>query len=218
MTREADAREQVLLRLVMYELADVVGHVHRVGPRRLVAPVAPRLVGFSRLRVRSLEVEALGRRLVAEALALKVRGDREDLEPVFLGQINAPFGVSGRALVGIALAQVEFPGCLFPAVEAGVLEELDPLAEIHVAELSANEADLVVGRLAEPVFGGLLEAHWRGPLGCGMRVVRLSLHAARARASTKGYGVKQRCARRGSRASSRTWSVASAGGSSRSAA
>ena len=83
--------------------------------------------------------------------------------PCFLARSTRSFGVGGRAGVGVALAQVELPARLLPAVEAGVCDELDPLALGHVAELAADQADLVVGGLAVAVRGGLLEAHGRGP-------------------------------------------------------
>ena len=48
---------------------------------------------------------------------------------------------------------------LFPAVEAGVGDELDPLGLGHVAELAADQADLVVAAFADSMLRGLLEAH-----------------------------------------------------------
>src|SRR5207237_6224207 len=44
-------------------------------------------------------------------------------------------------------------------VDPGVLEELQPLAEVHPAELPADEPDLVVAALAVLVLLGLHEAH-----------------------------------------------------------
>ena len=44
-------------------------------------------------------------------------------------------------------------------------DELDPLVHRHVAELAADQADLVVRALAEPMRGGLLEAHDCRPVG-----------------------------------------------------
>ena len=72
-------------------------------------------------RLAADEVQRLGARLVAEHLALQVGGDGEDFQPVLLGQVDALLGVGGGAGVGVALAQVEFPARLLPAVEAGVL-------------------------------------------------------------------------------------------------
>jgi hypothetical protein len=137
------------------------GHEVRVGPRRLVAGVAPGLVRLPGVRVWGEKVERLGRRLVAEVLALEVGGDGEDFQAVLLGEIHPLLRVGGGPAVGVALAQVEFPGGLFPAVEAGVLHELDPRVLRHGAELPADETDLVVIPLAVAVGGGLLESHRR---------------------------------------------------------
>src|SRR5262249_37426528 len=68
-------------------------------------------------------------------------------------------GVGGGAVVGGAARQVQLPARLLPAVETGVADEPQPLLHRHVAELPADEADLVVRALAEAVLGGLLESH-----------------------------------------------------------
>src|SRR5262245_5132683 len=184
---EPNAGHEVLLALLVDQLADVLRDVHRVGARRLVARVAPGLVRLAGLGVWALEVERLGRRLVAEALALEVRGDRKDLQPVPLGQIDALLGVGGGPGVRVALAQVELPAGLLPAVEAGVLDELQPLAFGDIPELSADEADLVVRAFAEAVLSGLLEAHGRVLVSAADRVGLVeSVHRRFAGASAQG--------------------------------
>ncbi len=122
----------------------------RIGARRLVALVAPGLVRGPRLALAE-ELQRLGARLIAQHLALKMRGDGEDFQPVLLGEIDALLGVGRGAGVGVALAQVQLPARFFPAVEAGVRDELDPARLRHVAELAADQADLVVRPLAEAV-------------------------------------------------------------------
>ncbi len=114
---EAGAGLQVARRLLVHELADFRRDEVRVGARRVVALVAPRLVRRPRLALAE-ELQRLGARLVAQHLALEVRGDGKDLQPVFLRQVDALRGVGGGAAVGVALAQVQLPACLLPAVEA----------------------------------------------------------------------------------------------------
>jgi hypothetical protein len=92
-------------------------------------------------------------------LALQVCGHREDFQPVRLGHCHALCGVFRRARIGIALAQVKFPGGILPAIEPGLLDELDPLAKFDIAELTANKADLVVGSFARAVLGSLIVTH-----------------------------------------------------------
>ena len=123
------------------------GHEIGIGARRLVALVAPGLVG--RTGLAADELQRLGARLVAQRLALQMRGDGEDFQAVLLGQVDALLGIGLGAGVGVALAQVEFPAGFFPAVEAGVLHELHPFVHRHVAELAANQADLMIRALAE---------------------------------------------------------------------
>src|SRR5262249_54099986 len=100
-------------------------------------------------------------RLVAEYLPLKVRRDREDFEAVGLRHVHALLRVRGRAGVGVALPQVEFPRGFFPAIKARVGDELDPLGFGDVPELPANQPDLVVAALAVLVLRSLLETHER---------------------------------------------------------
>src|SRR5262249_39671551 len=149
---------QVALGLLVQRRADLRRDVVRVGARRLVALVAPRLVRGPRL-AGSDELERLGARLVAQRLSLKVDRDREDFQAVLLRQVDALLGVRLGAGVAAALAQVEFPARLFPAVEAGLLHELQPLAELDVAELAAHQADLVVRPFAEAMLRRLFVAH-----------------------------------------------------------
>src|SRR5262249_6147088 len=134
-----------------------VGDVVRVGARRLVALVAPGLV--RRYRLAADELQGLGAGLVAEGLPLQVGGDGEDLQAVPLGQVHALPGVGLGPLVGGATAQVQLPARLLPAVELGVLDELNPLVHRHVAELPATQPDLVVRPLAEAMLRRLLVAH-----------------------------------------------------------
>ncbi len=155
--RQPDAADEALGGLLVDQLADLVGDVIGIGARRLVALVAPGLVCLDRLAAD--ELQRLGARLVAEGLALQVRGDGEDFQAVLLGQVDALLGIRLGAGVGVAAGQVELPARFFPAVEAGVLDELDPLLHRHVAELAADQADLVVRAFAVAVRVGLLEAH-----------------------------------------------------------
>ena len=148
--------------------ADFIGNEVGIGARRLVALVAPGLVRGHRLAAD--ELQRLGARLVAQGLALQVGGDGEDFQAVLLGQLDPLLGVRLGPGVGAAAVQVELPARLFPAVEAGVLEELQPLVHRHVAELAADQADLVVRSLAEAMLGGLLVAHAIFPFGRGSTV------------------------------------------------
>src|SRR5262249_50607917 len=123
----------------------------------------------------------------AEGLALKVHRHGEDLQTVLFGQIDPLFGIGFSAPVTVTLAQLEFPARLLPAVEAGILQELQPLVHGNVAELAANEADLVVRSPAIAVRGGLLVAHgWLVPFGQTSRRLErrlLTIHARQRIAS-----------------------------------
>ncbi len=88
-----------------------------------------------------------------------MRGHREDFQPVRFGKRHSFLSVGSGAGVGIALAQVEFPAGFFPAIEAGRLQKLDPLRKGHIAELPADQANLVERALAVPVCRRLLETH-----------------------------------------------------------
>ena len=98
------------------------------------------------------------RPLPAARFAFKARGMKRS-ETVLLGEINALSGIGGGAGIGVALAQVQLPAGFLPAVEAGLLDEAQPLVHVHVAELAADQADLVVRALAVAVRRRLLEAH-----------------------------------------------------------
>ena len=111
-------------RLLVDQPADFVGDVIGIGARRLVALVAPGLVGGHGFAAD--ELQRLGAGLVAQGLALQVGGDGEDFQAVLLGQVDALLGVGLGAGVGGAAVEVEFPAGLLPAVEAGVLEKLAP--------------------------------------------------------------------------------------------
>src|SRR5262249_60692931 len=73
--RQADAGQQVARRLLVQELADVLGNEVRVGARRAVALVAPLLVGGAGLALAD-ELERLGAGLAAEGLPLEGGGAR----------------------------------------------------------------------------------------------------------------------------------------------
>ena len=79
--------------------------------------------------------------------------------PCFLARSTRSLAYASAPASVSHLSQVELPARFFPAVEAGVLEELDPFVHRHVAELAANQADLVIRSLAVAMRGGLLEAH-----------------------------------------------------------
>src|SRR5206468_5929937 len=106
-----------------------------------------------------------GARLVAQRLALEVRGDREDFQAVLAGQLIALLGVRFGPGVGGAASQVQLPARFFPSVETHVLDELQPFVHRHVAKLPAHQADLMVRALAETMLGSLLETHgsWSFP-------------------------------------------------------
>src|SRR5262249_49989629 len=91
----------------------------------------------------------------------QVDGHREDFQAVLLRQVHALPGHGFGAGVSGALIQVEvrLPAGLFPAIEAGLLDELHPLVEVDVAELPADQADLMIRSLAEAVRRRWLEAH-----------------------------------------------------------
>src|SRR5262249_33648605 len=67
-------------------------------------------------------------------------------------------------VVAVAAAQVQLPARLLPAVEAGLGDEFQPVGLRHVAELAADQPDLVIRTLAETVRGRLLEAHGGSPV------------------------------------------------------
>ena len=97
------------------QLADFVGHEVRIGARRVVPGLCARPCTPPRLALPLQKLQRLGARLVAERLALQVRGDGEDFQPVLLGQVDALLGVGGGAGVGVALAQVELPASPLPS-------------------------------------------------------------------------------------------------------
>ena len=76
----------------MNHAADFVGDEIGIGARRLVAFVAPGLVGGYCLAAD--ELQRLGAGLVAQGLALQMGGDRENLQAVFLGQLDSFLGIS----------------------------------------------------------------------------------------------------------------------------
>src|SRR5438128_1523669 len=86
-------------------------------------------------------------------------GDRENLQAVFLGQLDSLLGISLGPSIRGATVHVEFPARFLPAVETGLLDKFQPLIHRYVAELPANQADLMVRSLAEPMRRGLLETH-----------------------------------------------------------
>ncbi len=98
-------------------------------------------------------------------------GDGEDFHPQLLGLVHPLLGVGGGAGVVSAAAEVELPAGLFPAVEAGFLHEFQPLVLRHAAELTADQADLVVGAFAEAVLGRLMKAHVPSP--CSQTLERI---------------------------------------------
>ena len=167
MAGEADARRAGRSVACWWiELADFVGDEVRIGARRVVALVAPGLVGLDRLAAD--ELKRLGARLIAQRLALQVGGDGEDFQAVLLRLVDALLGIGRGAGVGVAAAEVEFPAGFFPAVEAGFLHEFQPLVLRHVAELAADQADLMVGAFAEAVLGRLMKTHVAVPLFAGI--------------------------------------------------
>ena len=154
---QADGADKVGAGLVVDHLPDVIGHEVGVGPRRLVAGLSPGDVGLHRLAAD--ELQRLRRWLVAERLPLQVRGDGEDFEATAFRLRDPRLGVGLGARVGVALGEVELPGGLFPAVEAARRQEVEPIVFGNVAELPANEPDLVMGVLACAMLCGLMEAH-----------------------------------------------------------
>src|SRR5262249_48515119 len=95
----------------------------------------------------------------AERLTLQMCGDGENLQAVFLRQIDAFPGVCFGATIVTAAPQIQFPARLLPAIEAAFLQKLQPFVHRHVAELSADQANLMVGPLAVPVLSSLLVTH-----------------------------------------------------------
>src|SRR6185312_839732 len=93
----AGAGHQVFESLGVNQFAYLLGNVERVGARRIVSGGSPRLVCSASLALARTEVQRLGARLVAEHLALKMRGDGEDLEAVALGEGDALLGEVGGA-------------------------------------------------------------------------------------------------------------------------
>src|SRR5438132_7343345 len=78
---------------------------------------------------------------------------------MFLSQLDPLLGISLGCSIGCAAIHIQLPTGFLPAVEAGVLQKLQPLIHRHVAELTANQPDLVVRSFAEPMRRCLLEAH-----------------------------------------------------------
>jgi hypothetical protein len=154
---QANGADEVGLGLVVDQLPDLIGHEVGVGSRRLVAGLPPGDVGLHRLTAD--ELQRLRRWLVAQGLPLQVRGDGEDFEAAALGLRDPRRGVGLGARVGVALGEVEFPGGLFPAVEAARRQEVEPVVFRDVAELSANKSDLVMRMLAGAMLCGLVKAH-----------------------------------------------------------
>ena len=154
---QANGADEVGLGLGVDQFPDLIGHEVGVGSRRLVAGLSPGDVGLHRLAAD--ELQRLRRRLVAQSLPLKVRGDGEDFEAAALGLRDPRRGVGLGARVGVALGEVEFPGGLLPAVEAARRQEVEPVVFRDVAELSANKSDLVMRMLAGAMLSGLVKAH-----------------------------------------------------------
>ncbi len=166
-SRKASAGVQIAQGVGMHQLADLVGDEVGVGTRRVVALVAPGLVGPARLGIAAQELEGLHARLIAQHLALKVSGDREDFQAVLLRQGHALLGVGGGAVFGVAAAEIQLPARLLPAVEASLRDELQPVCFRHIAELATHQTDLMIRQLAEAVLRCLLESHDDGPFtGC----------------------------------------------------
>src|SRR5947209_17269588 len=82
---QADRADEVAGRLLVDHPSDLVGHVIRVSPGRLVALVAPGLIGGKGLAAD--ELERLCARFVAQRLSLEMGRDREDLESMPLRKI-----------------------------------------------------------------------------------------------------------------------------------
>src|SRR5437588_11511857 len=78
---------------------------------------------------------------------------------MLLGQVHSLLGVSLGPSIRAASVHVEFPARFLPAVESGLLDKFQPLIHRHIAELPANQADLVVRSVAEPLRRGLVETH-----------------------------------------------------------
>ncbi len=140
-------------------LGDVVWHEERIGPRRLIAGGSPARVGLDRFAPEKLD--RLGARLIPQCLALQVGGNRQNLQPAGLGFGNALCGVDFGPGIVAAAGQIEFPSGFFPAVEAGLGDPIEPGVLRHVAELSADEPDLMVRVLAAPMRFRLLVTHPR---------------------------------------------------------
>ena len=151
-------RDEIAPGFLMNQLADLVRNVVRVRTGGRASLVAPFFVGSAGLPLAD-ELQCLGAGLIAEGLPLQVNRDGEDFQSMFLCQFGALVGIGFRSGVGVAPAQIKFPRGLLPAVEPGLFHEVQPAVHRHIAELPANQTNLVVRTLAEPVRRCLLEAH-----------------------------------------------------------
>ena len=100
---------------------------------------------------------------------MQVAGKREDFQATLLGQGHALLGVLLGAGVVAAAGEVQFPGGLFPAVEAGFGDPIEPLFLGHVAKLPAHQADLMIGGASPTMLLGLMMAHDRFLRVCNER-------------------------------------------------
>src|SRR5882672_1947532 len=89
---QANDVDEILGGLLMNHAANFVGDEIGIGARRLVAFVAPGLVGGYCLAAD--ELQRLGAGLVAQSLALQMGGDRKNLHAVLLGQLDSFLGIS----------------------------------------------------------------------------------------------------------------------------
>src|SRR5262245_48636239 len=137
-----DTGEQVALGLRVDQLADLIWHIIGIGAWRIVSLAAPGVVGLHGLA--AYELQGLGAGLIAQGLTLEMNSDSKDLQITLFGNLKAFPGVGLGSGVVVAAAEVELPAGFFPAVEAGVGNELDPSVHRHGTELATNQADLVI--------------------------------------------------------------------------
>src|SRR5579875_859245 len=159
--RQANNGQQIARGRLVDQLADLLRDVIRIGARRVVALGAPGLVRLDRLALDKLQ--RLGAGFIAQRLALQMTGHGENFQTMFARQLDALFGIRLGPSIGGAAIEVQLPTRFFPAVEAGFLQELQPLLHRHIAELAAHQADLMVRGFAESMLCSLFVAHARCP-------------------------------------------------------
>src|SRR5437867_1821697 len=131
-------------------------HASKTGPNRSTR--SSRLTSrTSRIAKPPMELGSGG--LVPQHLALEMYGHGEDLEAAARGLLDALAGIGLRPGIVVGFGKIQLPAGLFPAVVAGLRNEVEPLVLGDVTELSSDEPDLVIRVLPLPVLLGLLVAH-----------------------------------------------------------